>query len=92
MNKATIEAIANEAGGWDHIVGLRCANGTKTYFGRYALSPDDFITFNDNEMMILHHKDSMGNEATSYLMVEEIVQVYTIVDISKPIILRDILD
>ena len=62
MNKATIEAIANEAGGWDHIVGLRCANGTKTYFGRYALSPDDFITFNDNEMMILHHKDSMGND------------------------------
>lgn len=92
MNKATIEAIANEAGGWDHIVGLRCANGTKTYFGRYALSPDDFITFGDNEMMILHHKDSRGNEATSYLLVEEIVQIYTIVDISKPIILRDILD
>ena len=92
MNKATIEAIANEAGGWDHIVGLRCANGTKTYFGRYALSPDDFITLGGNEMMVIHHKDSMGNEATSYLIVEEIVQVYTIVDISKPIILRDILD
>jgi hypothetical protein len=42
--------------------------------------------------MILHHTDSMGNTATSYLNVDEVVQVYVIDDLSKPIILRDILD
>ena len=92
MNKATVQAIAEQAGGWDHIVGIRYANGTKTYFGRYALSPDDFITLDGFELMILHHTDSMGNNATSYLNVDEVVQVYVIDDLSKPIILRDILD
>ena len=92
MTKATMQAIVDEVGGPQNVVGLRMANGTKFYFSRYALSMDDFVTMGDNEMIKLKHKDTMGREAVSYMILEEIVQVYTIVDMSKPIILRDILD
>jgi hypothetical protein len=92
MTKATIEAIANDAGGIEKIVGLRMANGTKFYFSNYALSLDDFVTLAGNEILKLRHKDTMGGEAVSYLIVEEIVQVYTVLDLEKRIILRDILD
>jgi hypothetical protein len=92
MTKSVIEAIANDAGGFEHIVGMRMANGTKFYFGRYALKAEDFITMGGMEILKLYHKDTMGGEAVSYLDVSEIVQLYTVKDIGKPIILRDILD
>jgi hypothetical protein len=92
MTKAVVEAIANDAGGFEHIVGMRMANGTKFYFGRYALKAEDFITMGGMEILKLYHKDTMGGEAVSYLDVSEIVQLYTVKDIGKPIILRDILD
>lgn len=90
MTKSNIEAIANDIGGIEKIVGIRCANGTKFYFGRYALSLDDFVNMGDMEMVKLKHTDTMGNKAISYLDVSEIVQVYTIE--GDNIILRDILD
>ena len=90
MTKSSIEAIANDAGGIEKIVGIRCANGTKFYFARYALSLDDFVNMGDMEMLKLKHTDTMGNKAISYLDVSEIVQVYTIE--GDNIILRDILD
>jgi hypothetical protein len=90
MTKSNIEAIANEVGGIEKVVGIRCANGTKFYFGRYALSLDDFVTMGDMEMVKLKHTDTMGNKAISFLDVSEIVQVYTIE--GENIILRDILD
>ena len=92
MTKANIEAIANDIGGYEKIVGMRCANGTKFYFSRYALQSDHFVQMGDMEMLKLFHKDTMGSEAVSYLDVSEIVQIYTIVDMDKPIVLRDILD
>ena len=90
MTKSNIEAIANEVGGIEKVVGIRCANGTKFYFSRYALSLDDFVTMGDMEMVKLKHIDTMGNKAVSFLDVSEIVQVYTIE--GENIILRDILD
>lgn len=90
MTKGIIEAIANDAGGIEKIVGIRCANGTKFYFSRYALSLDDFVSMGDMEMLKLKHTDTMGNKAISYLDVSEIVQVYTIE--GDNIVLRDILD
>jgi hypothetical protein len=53
---------------------------------------DDFVSMGGIEMLKLKHVDTMGREALSYLVVDEIVQVYTIPDIEKGIILRDILD
>ena len=90
MTKSNIEAIANEVGGIEKVVGIRCANGTKFYFSSYALSLDDFVTMGDMEMVKLKHIDTMGNKAVSFLDVSEIVQVYTIE--GENIILRDILD
>ena len=92
MTKATMQAIVDEVGGPQNVVGLRMANGTKFYFSRYALSMDDFVTMGDNEIIKLKHKDTMGREAVSYMIVEEIVQVYTVKDINEGIVLRDILD
>lgn len=92
MNKATIQAIVDEVGGPQNVVGLRMANGTKFYFSRYVLNMDDIVTMGGNEMIKLKHKDTMGRDAVSYLIVEEIVQVYTVADIEAGIILRDILD
>lgn len=92
MNKITMQAIVDEVGGPQNVVGIRMANGTKFYFSRYALSMDDFVTMGDNEIIKLKHKDTMGREAVSYMIVEEIVQVYTVANIDDGIVLRDILD
>ena len=92
MTKSIVEAIANDAGGFEHIVGMRMANGTKFYWSRYALKAEDFVTIGGMEILKLYHKDTMGGEAVSYLDVSEIVQVFTIKDMEKPIVLRDILD
>jgi hypothetical protein len=53
---------------------------------------DDFVTMADTEIIKFRHKDTMGREAVSYMVVEEIVWVYTIADLEAGIILRDILD
>lgn len=92
MTKSNMEAIANKLGGFDHIIAIRCANGAKFYFSRYALKADDFVTLGDQELLKIYHKDTMGGEAISYLDVSEIVQVLTVEDLSKPIIMRDMLD
>lgn len=92
MTKATIQAIADEVGGPDKIVGMRFANGCKFYFSRYALSMDDFVTMGDDDLIKLRHKDTSNREAISYMVVDEIVQVYTVADLEAGIVLRDILD
>ena len=92
MNMNVIDAIADENGGYDNIVGIRCANGTKFYFGRYALKHEDFVVMGGLDVLILKHKDSSGREAISYLDVDEIVQVFVIKDIEVGITLMDILD
>lgn len=92
MTKQIVEAIANDAGGFDHVVGIRMANGCKFYFSRYTLKADDFIELGGMELLKLYHKDTMGREAVSYLDVSEIVHVFTIKDMEKGIVLRDILD
>lgn len=92
MTKPVVDAIANEVGGYDHIVGIRMANGSKVYFGRYALKPEDFVNMGGMDLIKLKHKDCMNREAISYLVVEEIVQIYTILDLEEGITLRDILD
>ena len=92
MTKSNIEAIANEVGGIEKVVGIRCANGTKFYFGRYALSLDDLVVLGGQEFIKLKHKDTSNREAISYLVMDEIVHVYTIKDVEAGIIIRDILD
>lgn len=92
MNKQVLDAIAKEVGGYDNIVGIRCANGTKVYFGRYALRGEDFVNLGGCDLIKIKHKDHQNREAISYLDVDEIVQVYTVLDLEKGITLRDILD
>lgn len=92
MTKDTVQAIVDEVGGVENIVGMRFANGTKHYFGRFGLSMDDFVVMGGMEILKLKHKDTFGREAISYLDVGEIVQVYTIADVEAGIVLRDILD
>lgn len=92
MSKEGIEAIINEAGGPEYVLGWRMANGTKWYFSRYTLSMDDFITLGGEDVVKLKHKDTSNREAVSYLTIDEIVQIYTIKDLDAGITLRDILD
>ena len=92
MTKVTFQAIVDEIGGPEKVVGLRMANGTKFYFSKYALSMDDIVTMGDNEVIKLYHVDTMGRKATSYMILDEVVWVYTIEDVEVGIILRDILD
>lgn len=92
MTKTTFQAIVEEVGGPEKVVGLRMANGTKFYFSKYMLNMDDIVTMGDNEIIKLYHVDTMGRKAISYMILEEVVQIYTIVDVEAGIILRDILD
>ena len=92
MKMEAVDAIADEVGGYEHIIGMRMANGTKVYFGRYIWKHEDFVTMGGADILKLKHWDYMGREAISYLDVDEIVQVYTIADLEKGITLRDILD
>ena len=92
MTKVTFQAIVDEIGGPEKVVGFRMANVMKFYFSKYALSMDDIVTMGDNEVIKLYHVDTMGRKATSYMILDEVVWVYTIEDVEAGIILRDILD
>lgn len=92
MTKETFQAIVDEVGGPEKIVGLRMANGTKFYFSKYALKMEDIVDMGGVEIIKLYHKDTMGREAVSYMVLEEVVWVYTIDDVEAGIILRDLLD
>lgn len=92
MTKATFQAIVDEVGGPEKVVGLRMANGTKFYFSKYVLKMEDIVTMGDNEIIKLYHVDTMGRKAVSFMILEEVVQIYTIMDVEAGIILRDILD
>ena len=92
MTIDALKAIIDEIGGPEGVVGFRQANGTKFYFSRYALSLDDLVTLGGQEFIKLRHKDTSNREAISYLVMDEIVHVYTIKDVEAGIIIRDILD
>ena len=92
MTINALKAIINEIGGPEGIIGFRQANGTKFYFSRYVLSLDDLVTLGGQEFIKLKHKDTSNREAISYLVMDEVVHVYTIKDVEAGIIIRDILD
>ena len=92
MTIDALKAIINEIGGPEGIIGFRQANGTKFYFSRYALSLDDLVTLGGQEFIKLKHKDTSNREAISYLVMNEVVHVYTIKDVEAGIIIRDVLD
>jgi hypothetical protein len=92
MTIDALKAIINEIGGPEGVIGFRQANGTKFYFSRYVLSLDDLVTLGGQEFIKLKHKDTSNREAISYLVMDEIVHVYTIKDVEAGIIIRDILD
>ena len=92
MTIDALKAIINEIGGPEGIIGFRQANGTKFYFSRYALSLDDLVTLGGQEFIKLKHKDTSNREAISYLVMDEVVHVYTIKDVEAGIIIRDVLD
>lgn len=92
MTIDALKAIINEIGGPEGVIGFRQANGTKFYFSRYVLSLDDLVTLGGQEFIKLKHKDTSNREAVSYLVMDEVVHVYTIKDVEAGIIIRDILD
>jgi hypothetical protein len=92
MTIDALKAIINEIGGPEGVIGFRQANGTKFYFSRYALSLDDLVTLGGQEFIKLRHKDTSNREAISYLVIDEVVHVYTIKDVEAGIIIRDVLD
>ena len=92
MTIDALKAIIDEIGGPEGVIGFRQANGTKFYFSRYALSLDDLVTLGGQEFIKLRHKDTSNREAISYLVIDEVVHVYTIKDVEAGIIIRDILD
>lgn len=92
MTTDILKAVIEQAGGFDCVAGFRFANGYKVVYSNHVLKEEDFVTIRGMEFLMYHHKDTMGHTATSYLEVEEIVQVYVIDDITKPIILRDFME
>jgi hypothetical protein len=92
MTIDAFKAIVSEIGGPEGVIGFRQANGTKFYFSRYALSLDDLVVMGGQEFIKLKHKDTSNREAVSYLVMDEVVHVYTIKDVEAGIIIRDILD
>ena len=93
MTIDVLKAIIEQAGGPVHVAGFRFANGYKLAYSNHILDLDnDFTTINGVEFLIYHHKDTMGHTATSYIMVDELVHVYIIDDVTKPIILRDFME
>ena len=92
MTKDTLQAIVDEVGGPEKVVGFRMANGTKFYFSKYALNMDDVVTMGDEVVIKLYHTDTMGRKAVSFMLLDELVWVYTIDNVEAGIILRDILD
>ena len=92
MTIDALKAVINEVGGPEKIIGFRQANGCKHIFSRVALSLDDLVVLGGQEFIKLKHKDTMGKEAISYLVMDEVVHVYTIDDVEAGIIIRDILN
>ena len=92
MTIDALKAVINEVGGPEKIIGFRQANGCKHIFSRVALSLDDLVILGGQEFIKLKHKDTMGKEAISYLVMDEVVHVYTIDDVEAGIIIRDVLN
>lgn len=93
MTIDVVKAVINEIGGPERVLGFRFANGYKVVYSTHIVNPDeDFKVIGGMEMLLYHHKDTMGHTATSYIDFSEIVQVYTLDDPTKPIILRDFME
>ena len=100
MTIDAVKAVINEVGGPERVLGFRFANGYKVVYSTQArkVIKDKLLDINEdinqkmNDMGLYHHKDTMGHTATSYIDFSEIVQVYTVDDPTKPIILRDFME
>ena len=93
MTIDVLKAIIEQAGGVVHVAGFRFANGYKLSYSNHTIDLDkDLVTIAGVEFLIYHHKDTMGHTATSYILVDQLVHVYLIDDITKPIILRDFME
>lgn len=93
MDIAKLKALIEFIGGGDYVVGLRFANGYKVVYSKHLLNIDeDCITVGGMEYIKYEHYDTNGNIVLSYLPVDQIAQVYTLVDLDVPVILRDCLE
>ena len=93
MTIDAIKAIVEEAGGPKHVLGFRFANGYKVVFSEHVLDlEEDFKVFGDVEIFIYEQHDHQLNKGKSYIIVDEIVQVYTVVDTTKKIYIRDFME
>lgn len=93
MTIDVLKDVIEQAGGAVHVAGFRFANGYKLSYSNHILDLDkDLVTIDGVEFLIYHHKDTMGHTATSYILVDQLVHVYLIDDVTKPIILRDFME
>ena len=92
MTIEALKAVINEVGGPENVIGFRQANGCKHYFSRFAMTFDDLVELGGQEFIKLKHVDTAGRECISYLVMDEVVHVYTIKDIEAGIIIRDVLN
>lgn len=92
MTIDAMKAVINEIGGPEKIIGIRQANGCKHIFSRFTFKLEDLVVLSGQEFIKLKYKDTMGHECISYLVMEEVVHIYTIDDVDAGIIVRDIIN
>lgn len=92
MTIEAMKAVVNEVGGPEKIVGFRQANGCKHIFSRFVFKLEDLVELGGQEFIKLRYMDTLGHECIGYLVMDEIVHLYTIDDVEAGIIVRDVLN
>lgn len=92
MTNSELQALIEANGGIDYVIGMRFKNGYKLAFSKEAMKEDEMVTVGGVDFIKFDHYDSNGNKIVSYLLSEEIAQVYFLVDLGTNVNLRETME
>lgn len=92
MTNAELQSLIDANGGIDYVIGMRFKNGYKLAFSREVMLPEEMVTIGGIDFIKFDHYDHKGNKIVSYLLTEEIAQVYFLVDLTTNVNLRETME
>lgn len=92
MNNSNVKALIAANGGYDYVIGMRFKNGYKLAFSKEPMLESELVTIDGIDFIKYDHFDTNGRKLQSFLLTEEIAQVYFLDNLKDNVNLRETME
>ncbi len=92
MTNTELKTLIDANGGIDYVIGMRFKNGYKLAFSKEAMREDEMVTIGGVDFIKFDHYDTNNRKIVSYLLSDEIAQVYFLTSLTENVNLRETME